>query len=420
MASAAGWAPRWAADPPVAAEPRVYVQRSIDPTGRVTQIPFHSVSFTEGVSRDTGWTLVVAGDVAADMALDLRPWAAAVFLRVGGWWTGGLSGPRTWDRGDTSSGTVTIRGASWMGWLARRHITSTLTYTDAEQYDIAADVLGWCQTGTPGKDGGDLAVELIREPTNTGRTRDRVYDGHELKSVRDVIAELGEVDDGFEWLPTADWPAADPAPRRLIRLGYPNLGDAAGPYPVITDGDRAIVTAETYDAANLSTVVHATGQAVDPSADDRPVQTAAAVAAGIPKVEQVISHDTTSNPSTLLKHAVAELHRSQANYAVTARLLDHAKYPPGSFRPGDRVRVTATGDGMHAPAAGEHLWRVVGRTVNVGDRGQVEQTVELMRDDQLVVPGPHVVSPADMRAFRRARRRRRQEELRQKVGTKKP
>ena len=403
------------------AEPILYYQRSTVPSDRVRQVPFYSASFTEGTSRDTGWTVVLDGRVVSDMTLDLRPWAAAMWLRVGDWWAGGLSGPRTWDRRDTSSsGRVTVRGGSWMGWLARRHITDTLTYAAVDQFAIAQAVVDWAQTGTPGLDSGDMNITLVREPTNSGRIRDRTYQAHELKSVRDVVAELAEVDDGFEWLPTADWPPAEAAPRRLIRVAYPNIGDATPPYPVVVDGDGAVVTTEAYDGEGLATVVHATGQAIDTDTDDRPVQTAAAVAAGIPKLEQVISHDTTSNPTTLLKHAVAELRRSQANMALAVDLLDHDKYPPGSFRPGDRVLVKAVADGMHAPAVGVNVWRVVGRTVNANDRGQVTQSVELMRDDTLVVPGPHVVSPADVRAFRRARRRRREEELRQKVGTKKP
>lgn len=391
---------------------RLFVHPAVLYTERPVEATYFSASFTEQVSGDTSWSASFDAEVLRAMGLDLRPYRSAVYLDLGGYWCGGFTGPRAWTRGvEDNAGTVTSRGGSWMGYVARRVLAADRSWTTYEVYDIVDELLDYVQ-----QQDGDIGLQLDRTPTDTGRDRTRAYEAHERHNVAQLIRDLAELDDGFEWMPTAEWPSGQEYPTRLLRLGYPNLGSDGGDPAAVVDGAECRVTSQDYDATELATDVHATGQSVDTAADDRPVQQASAPVSGLPQLDLVQAYDSVSNPATLLDHAVADLGRAQANMAVTVELFNADRYPPGEFRPGDRFLLSTDAEGLHQPEGGT-LYRVTQRTLNVNTDGVLSQTVVAQADDELVYPGPHKVRPWELARYRKAKARARAEELRAKVGT---
>lgn len=126
-------------------------------------------------------------------------------------WTGPLL---TLDESDdTGNRTVKFGGEGLLAYTRKMHVTSTLEYVVAtdDQFTIARGLVAHHQA----KGGGDFGIDTSAG-TTSGRKRDRIYYGFELKNIYEALVELAEVEDGFDL-------EVDPATRAL-NLYYPKRG----------------------------------------------------------------------------------------------------------------------------------------------------------------------------------------------------
>lgn len=268
--------------------------------------------------------------------------------------------------------------SGFLSWFSRIRITSTLTFAQQDQFDIARSLLQHAL----GKDGGDIDVDLGGDLS--GVLRDRTYLGEDRKPVLEAVQELGDVNKGFDLTIRAEFDDTATPVKRLV-LGFPHLGRPSEGTPLlleypgnITDwdwpeeGDRMITTA--FVRGEL------TGTAL--SAPFAEITDQSLITAGYPRLEEEFSaSDGTIEQTTLNGRAQAML--DQFGHPVTLPNLTiasgaHYGGPhPTDFSAGDWVRVRIT-DPQWFPAGqfGEpgfdgHM-RVVRRSIrlNGGDGGE--------------------------------------------------
>lgn len=106
------------------------------------------------------------------------------------WWGGYL-----WHvRGDGRSRRVTAQGQGYLSRLRRRVMTSTLSFADEAQHEIAWDLIAHTQAQADGGLG-------FTQGTHTGGTvtRSRTYCSKDRRNIADAIEELAAFDDGFDF-----------------------------------------------------------------------------------------------------------------------------------------------------------------------------------------------------------------------------
>lgn len=221
-----------------------------------------------------------------------------------------------------SSRVLSIRGEGLMGYMRRWHITSTLTFSNTEQLDIARSLISHHQN----KAGGDFAIDTGSEAS--GVLRDRVYHGFELKNVYDALIQLSEVNNGFDF-------QIDPATRHFVPY-YPRRGirDAS----IVFDERNIRDYSRRRDHTSQASQVYAVGAG---EGDDMLVanrQSSTAVARyGL--LQAITSHKDVTNASTLNAHAQRGL--DLLGSVPNLLSLRVSTNDPGlfSYNEGDEVRV---------------------------------------------------------------------------------
>lgn len=152
---------------------------------------------------------------------------------------------------------VDLQGASLESFFYRRRLQDDVSYTGAEQLDIAADLIYQGQLGLPGYPvSGSLGLATtIYEPS--GILRDRTYFKADGKFIGDILEELANVDAGFEYV-IHTW--FDGAIRhREITFAYDKLNSDVEPFTV--DEPGGVTSWEIlYDGTRGGTVFWARGQ----------------------------------------------------------------------------------------------------------------------------------------------------------------
>lgn len=106
---------------------------------------------------------------------------------------------------------ATLNCTGLLSYTERMGVTADTTWTATDQFTIAADLIDDWQALSYGHYGIDTS-----SVGTSGVTRDRTYLRNDLKSVWDVLSNLGAVTDGFDL-------HVDPASRELV-LSYPTRG----------------------------------------------------------------------------------------------------------------------------------------------------------------------------------------------------
>lgn len=127
--------------------------------------------------------------------------------------------------GTTEDGVVPVAGVEWDGYPAFRYLERDLRYTSAPRMQLASILL--TEVFTQGQSGMQITV-----PGQSG-LGSRVAMDHRRASAyySDVLEEIADVDDGFDWriVPTVSWSGG--APTRVVRtvqFGAPVLARNSG------------------------------------------------------------------------------------------------------------------------------------------------------------------------------------------------
>ena len=338
----------------------------------------HELSLTEATSRSMTFKLTEPSEVS--FSLDGRHAQAAAVdelaTDVHVLWSP-LEGPtRILTRGRAGGTSDDISEAQhsvqfsvldYRAVLQRRRLysDSTLTYTGADQAEIAWQLI----EQTQGRTGGALGIARGRG-NPTGVTRDRTYQAGD--SIGERIQELSEVIDGFDWdiTPTS-------ASGLALDVWYPERGQDRG--VVLEYGGLVAKVRREVSTSEYGNAVRYTGQTDPPlTAQEREAADIGTAAQG--RWDLVFGDDGLTTQSTLDDRAAWQLGQSQVirpSYTLTLR--QGAWSGPDHIWLGDTVRIVVRSGRL----AADTLLRVYELGISLGDDGSetVEVTVGAPRSD---------------------------------------
>ncbi|MER6942480.1 hypothetical protein ABT294_00530 [Nonomuraea sp. NPDC000554] len=268
---------------------------------------------------------------------------------------------------------VTLTGASLESYLNAVEIRSTLTYSDTDQLDIARDLIASMQELTHAN------IGLTVQAGASGVLRDRTYAAGEGGTFGQRLKELGDVENGFEWMIHTSDPGTG-ARVREVRFGYPRLGVAAD--HVFQQPGNVLSFSQEIDALRGATSYRARGESVssDASTASTPLMSAEAnadqhLSAGWPRIDRTLDYSTVKEVDTL--NAYAQRYATERPGAVRVHQisvrLDDTEWTPANL--GDTVRIMLANDWWPITGGGasfDHRWRVIGVQVRATSRNSAE------------------------------------------------
>lgn len=258
---------------------------------------------------------------------------------------------------------VRLDGLSLESYLNQVKIREDLSFEETDQVDIARGLLEAMQS-EPRYD-----IGLALTAGTSGVTRDREYLASEASTYGERLAELAQVDDGFEWIiQVVD--NEDGTRTRHWTWGYPTLGQTQVTH-VFTEPGNVLSWQEDIDALRGGTTFQTRGESIDDDASTTSEALTSAVAvaqdhinAGWPGIDKTIDYSSVSDEDTLNDYAAwwaSNRAGAVRVHQVTVRLPANTSFGPGNI--GDRVMLMLVNPWwpiQNGVASFAKTWRVVG------------------------------------------------------------
>ena len=236
---------------------------------------------------------------------------------------------------DVGNNTATGACEGWHSYFARRFLRATKVYSAStdDQAFIAKDLIDWAQA----QSGGDIGVSTA-DVVNTGIKRDRTYYGYERKNIGELVEQLGEVENGFDWYYSTAKTNGTYDTRFLIL--YPTTGRVT---PVRFEmGANVELLKCTVDSTSMAHRVEATG-----AGEGIHIRSANAVDAAsllsFPLLEDQLSFSDVTSTTTLGQHANKRLALTKKPVIIPTLSVNPDADPAfGSYSVGDQVRVAGS------------------------------------------------------------------------------
>lgn len=339
----------------------------------VDSLPLTGVQFDDYIGKPGQLRATVPlpdRDLAARARTALQPGRTAVWLeRDSDLWWGGILWTCTPSGDEQGRMRVEIQAGTFDSYLDHRVLSTDLSATGMDQFDIVRALIDHIQD----QDGGDIGIEYARE--RSGVRRDQSYAFTDVARVRELVDRLAALENGFEWRIHC---YRDPSTARrvkLLQLGHPKIRagaseivlDRPGPLLSYNIPSDATVQANVWIARGAS---GNTNQAADslPTLSDKKVDTDD-LKAGWPRLEGTSDHSSISDKATLDGLATAELaraHRPEVIPETTVRMDD--RISPALLGATVRLRIH---DLWHSEGA-DLRYRVVGLSVTPPERAKAE------------------------------------------------
>lgn len=268
-------------------------------TGAVlADLPLSGARFTRALngSGDLRATLRLAGldkSRARDLLDAVDGGRRAIYAEADGQLVWG--GP-AWS--DSDDAPLQVAAKEWGSPLSSMLLLRSRTYTGADQLAIARDLVATAQA-----EPGGTTIRIALGSEISGVTRDRTYLPGDVPVVGQLLEQLANVDNGFDYA----WPVeydGSGIPRGRLLLGYPRLGAAD---PAITvEMPRSLGFGR--DATQLAVTSYAVGQKPT-GGGDVPIASAtdpALLDAGYLPLHKVKTYSDVSDVATLQAHADAD------------------------------------------------------------------------------------------------------------------
>lgn len=220
-----------------------------------------------------------------------------------------------------------------------------LHYAGVDQMAIVRDLVGRQMA----LDAGNLPIEL--DSTFSGVLRTVDYDGTKLLSVGDEIANLSELDQGFDYDIVPEY-TTDGNIRNVLRLGYPRRG-RANVLDLDYPGDGVDSLDWPEDATKAATHVYAAGEGEGGSRVIASAANTNLIAANYPRRVLVDTASTESELVNVQARANATARTARAP-VVTPKItvLADTNPPIGSYIPGDDITMRLNTPGFPETADG--------------------------------------------------------------------
>lgn len=270
-----------------------------------------------------------------------------------------------WQRHRHGRAPADLVGLSFASILRRQRIVSDLSYTAVDQLTIANGLIDHLQS-QPG-----AAFGIVTPAVTSGVLRDRTYYAYERKNLGEALAQLGAVENGFEWGIDVAWSGGVPV--KTLHLSYPRRGRIAGStglvfelgknlidYHILEDGSRSARTVDVIgsgDGADMKISTKTRTYLLD---------------AGWPLTAEVIAAKDVSDQSTLDDHAAAAVAaRAAAPQFLTCEMdPDDPESAFGQWITGDDVLVRISDHQFHRTSTGpglEAYYRIISWKMTVDD-----------------------------------------------------
>lgn len=272
---------------------------------------------------------------------------------------------------------VTLQALELESYFARRLQTVTYQPMQTDQLAIFRQLVAAAAK--------DIRVTLGTERSGVMRDRTTEYMAADLHVTADLIKQLADVENGFDYMIEV-LQDSDGARQRLMRLGYPRLGRSAEDNGLVFESPGNILDwDDDYDAFASVTEQYEVGDKIGTAFDLVARESArddAALARGVPLLQDVSrEHSTVTDRDLLRAHARTDLAAAPVpitTYACTVR----ADVEPvlGSYHPGDEALYVVSDD-----------WH---REQPNGDPGlQVEQRIVALSIDPKADTVTHTLGP---------------------------
>jgi len=363
----------------------------------IHELPLSGVSFNRTLSGvgDLSGTVQLLGLSLKERELVLDgtdPGKRAIYAVYGDrihW--GGMIWPRPY----TSRAPLSISAAQWGSYFQRRILRRDKTYTAAvdDQLSIVRDLIASAQS----EPGGN--VRLAVETDVSGRKRDRSYLAGDMLVIGELIDNLANVIDGFDYEWGAEWDPVTGKPRGLLRLGYPTLGSLKASITIDGGpaGERSISIDE--NAAELAVTSWAVGE---PAVTDGPVPVAsstdpALIDAGYPLLDKVRTYSSVSVSQTLQDHADADQAANGGSLIDIRVTVSLDRILDGAVEIGDRARIIV--NDARFPGGYDDTLRITGMRY-----APAENTCELTMSPRVLLGGRVPVTEDERRRVARLAR----------------
>jgi len=317
-------------------------------TGEIVgELPAKSFTFTDALNADGTFSVEVqlvtttpTGRLTNDISAvqltdtDLAPGMTGVhFQRDNSLvWSGVVWGVSA----DVAANTLTISGRGFLSYFKRRFVTVDTTFSSVDQLTIARSLIDTA-AGNVGGTGADIKVKT-GETATSGRTRDRTFLGYERRNVGELLEQLSNVDDGFDFRFDPGYVSDDIEIE--FRTMYPATGRRTN--HVLEIGTNVQMLGYQSSGAALTNSVTAIGGG---DGEDLPLQVAQDPAglSSRPLLETVLALSDVTVDATLVEHAKRAITRG-SEPMVTLSVAVFADEIPvlGSYDVGDQVFVRGT------------------------------------------------------------------------------
>lgn len=334
------------------------------------------LSFDDYIGKPGALSATIPVPVQATANLvreSLVPGRTAVYVERGRdiWW-GGILWTRTPQSDGRGNLTVDLQAATFDSYFEHRLLFDSYIAEQVDQLDIARQLLDYAQ----GQDGGDIGI--LYEPDVSGVLRDRTYLRYDLSTIRELLDNLSQVENGFEWRMRA-YRATDGSRVRELQLGYPRIELGATDI-MLTKPGNVLSWSLPEDATGRANQWQSRGASVNDNlaADSYPLMSARYIVTidgqpttdlGWPLLDGTSDYPTVEEQDTIDAHAREDIIRAWSQHtipSVNVRL-------DGTVTPallGSRARLRIR-DLWH-PDGLDERYRIVGMRVQPPERGQAE------------------------------------------------
>jgi len=303
---------------------------------------------------------------------NIDPGRTAIYLDRDGVLTfGGI----LWDA-KPNGGSLDISCAGFSSYLFKRILLSDRNYTGntaaSDQAQIVHDLVALAMVGA-----GNIGI-IVPTVTLTGRRRARAWFGYEGNFMGEIISDLSDVIDGFDWGVVAEYDSSM-LPSKTLRVWYPQRGRASGVIWRFGEGDSGYQAGtslaafeQPLSAGGMANQIVASG-AGDGAAVLRAVVTDSNSLLSYPLYQDRIARKTVTVLDTLVDHGSAELGRTASPGQVATATLrpGHPDTDAGAWELGDVVTVQGSNGWQQI----DSLFRIVGYATEYGTKEQTTVTL---------------------------------------------
>ena len=242
-----------------------------------------------------------------------------------------------WTRKFTSDGgAFDLGGTGHFGYFARRRILDLLTFAATDQLAIAQSIFNYAQAAAGGYVGVNVGYET------SGRLRDRTYNSWDVRIVSEVIQELSQVIDGFDFAIDTSYVAG--VPTATLNLSYPRRGRTASMTGWVFEYPGNIQTYDwPEDGSKTANTVITQGSGMGAYTVSATASQPGQIDAGYPLLEDAVPYKQEPNLDVLAQYANAALNALAAPITLPTLVVRPDLDPVvGSYVEGDDIRVRIT------------------------------------------------------------------------------